>query len=166
MFEEGMANLLGKGVCEIHVFDFTDFSHKVPDSIRDMVHFHAWGLKTSGEKVEERVAPRQQTQIFRTLNETIELLGHRGQIIDIFKIDCEGCEWGTFHDWVNADVDIRQILVEVHNVPPAAQDFFLSMQNAGYVTFHKEPNIEFAGGQCIEYCFLKLGKAFFLEHQS
>jgi len=172
MFEEGMVNLLGKGVCEVHVFDFTDYSRSVPKSIRNMVHFHAWGLKSSSassEAVLGETATKfiqkviaQPSKISYSLQETVELLGHQGRIIDIFKIDCEGCEWETYNDWLTADVDIRQILVEVHHVRSEAIDFFLSLQNAGFVTFHKEPNIEWAGGRCVEYCFLKLGNDFFL----
>jgi hypothetical protein len=41
-----------------------------------------------------------------------------------------------------------------------AQDFFLDLQRAGYVTFHKEPNIEWGGGVCVEYAMLKLDRNF------
>ena len=59
-------------------------------------------------------------------------------------------------------MDIRRILVEVHRVPMNAIDFFVTLQKAGYVTFHKEPNIQSGGGECIEYGMLKLDMDFFL----
>jgi hypothetical protein len=53
---------------------------------------------------------------FQTMEETVRKLGHAGRTIDLFKIDCEGCEWYTYKDWFQAGVDIRQVLVEVHSV--------------------------------------------------
>jgi hypothetical protein len=74
-----------------------------------------------------------RTRPFKTFQETIVELGHEGGPIDIFKIDCEGCEWSTYKDWLGAD--LRQILIEVHKVPKIAQSFFSDLQRAGYVTF-------------------------------
>jgi hypothetical protein len=38
---------------------------------------------------------------------------------------------------------LHQILVEVHGAPiDKALDFFNSIENAGYLRFHKEPNIQ------------------------
>jgi hypothetical protein len=80
--------------------------------------------------------------------------------VDIFKIDCEGCEWQSYKDWIRAD--LRQIVVEVHDSPVAAvNDFFQGIHDAGYVMFHKEPNIQFSNGQCQEISFLKMQKSFF-----
>jgi len=219
MFETGIAKLLGDNPpCEIHVFDPTNYGAAVPEQYKDLIFYHAWGLKSSvappsnlhrrtqedesdntinnessqsSEIVNESSAPRnfegemdvyqepepnlqdftgqyQEPQAMWTLysiQEIVEKLGHTNRVIDVFKIDCENCEWETYTDWLSADVDIRQILVEVHNVPYQAVDFFKSHQNAGYVTFHKEPNTQYADGNCQEYCFLKLDKAFFSEFQ-
>ena len=56
---------------------------------------------------------------------------------------------------------MRQILVEVHNAPSyVALDFFDSHEEAGYVRFHKEPNIQYNDGSCVEYAFLGLDKEF------
>jgi hypothetical protein len=86
----------------------------------------------------------------------MEQLGHLGRRVDVFKIDCEGCEWKSYPDFL--DHDLRQILIEVHgsNEPK----FFEAMANAGYVIFHKEPNL-FTDGQGIEFAMLKMAKEFF-----
>lgn len=160
-FELGIQDLL-PGACEIHTFDFTDFSHKVPPGRN--IHFHNWGLKPSYQETKGTSRFHYPWQWFgqfshangnfKTFEETKKALGHEGWPIDVFKIDCEGCEWGTYKDWINAD--IRQLLVEVHMVPEVANDFFTHLQLAGYVTFHKEPNIQYGGGIALEYSMIKL----------
>ncbi|KAG7366630.1 methyltransferase domain containing protein [Nitzschia inconspicua] len=163
-FEEGFQDAF-PGTCEIHTFDFTNYSANVPQNKN--IHFHHWGLKASYKEDKAKYeisgfgppSPRLLgTWPFKTFQETIRELGHEGRPIDIFKIDCEGCEWSTYKDWLGAD--LRQILIEVHKVPKIAQDFFLDLQKAGYVTFHKEPNIQFGGGECVEYAFLKLNTSY------
>jgi hypothetical protein len=102
------------------------------------------------------------------MKDTITELGHSGRVIDIFKIDCEGCEWTTFDGWFDAGATLRQIQVDVHQFPASTNSrpikftisFFLDMQKAGYVTFHKEPNIQFADRNCVVYAFLKLEDSF------
>lgn len=135
-FEKGLLDIVGEA-CEIHTFDFTNWAGRVPKG-RNNIFFHNWGLKPSYvETKEARSNGFGQMKIdnkpFKTFQETIKELGHEGRPIDIFKIDCEGCEWATYKDWINAD--LRQILVEVHRVPLIAQDFFSDLQKAGYVTF-------------------------------
>jgi Methyltransferase domain len=138
-FEEGFQDTF-PDTCEIHTFDFTDFSAKVPHNKN--IHFHNWGLKASYEEDKDKYEVANfgppsphllKTRPFKTFQETIRELGHEGRPIDIFKIDCEGCEWSTYKDWLGAD--LRQILIEVHKVPKIAQDFFSDLQKAGYVTF-------------------------------
>ena len=95
------------------------------------------------------------------MKETVEELGHAGRTIDIFKIDCEGCEWNTYAEWFNSGVTLKQILVEVHSSPLGKADkFFTALQEEGYVTFHKEPNL-YTEGKCVEYALLKLEPSFF-----
>lgn len=69
------------------------------------------------------------------LRDIMRALGHEGRRIDIFKVDCEGCEWRVFNDdlWAGDDcggrgggggegdegggagvVEIGQLLIEVH----------------------------------------------------
>lgn len=144
--------------CEIHTFDpelqGESFAEKAPK----MVHYHAWGLG-SGDNTDS-------THKYMTLNDTVTLLGHAGRTIDIFKIDCEGCEFSTFDGWFDADINLKQILVEVHGTPSNVNDLFRRLQHEGYVTFHKEPNIKNSNlisstFMCVEYAFLKLNQDFF-----
>lgn len=154
-FEKGLYKILegstSKSSCEIHVFDPKDYSSSVPSDIRSMIHFHNWGIVDEASSSEK----------FKTLEQTVNILGHKGRILDIFKIDCEHCEWKTFTDWFSVDLDMRQILVEVHGTPDNANEFFETLQQMGYVTFHKEPNTKYAVGNCVEYAFLKLDSSFF-----
>mmetsp|Transcript_50913 Transcript_50913/g.59490 ORF Transcript_50913/g.59490 Transcript_50913/m.59490 type:complete len:295 (+) Transcript_50913:3-887(+) len=165
MFENAVMAKIGKH-CEIHTFDpeiqGAAYGHLAPKG----VNYHNWGFmsESDGEKAQARLyAPVNKVKgNFKTMKETIEVLGHGGREIDVFKIDCEGCEWTTFQDWFNSGATLRQILVEVHKTPEdTVNDFFLGMQENGYVTFHKEPNIQWAGGNCVEYAFLKLEGSFF-----
>jgi hypothetical protein len=153
MFEDGVRGLLGVETCEIHTFDPGSYGTKVAE--RENMFYHAIGLGPSYGPDSENLKAN-----FKTIQQIKKDLGHEGRTIDIFKIDCEGCEWKTYKDWADPEVDIRQLLVEVHDVPPEAQDFFTHLQNAGFVIFHKEPNIQFGGGKCIEYALLKLDKEF------
>ena len=77
------------------------------------------------------------------------------------KIDCERCEWETYKDWLSDDIPmLHQILVEVHGAPiDKALDFYDSLEAAGYLRFHKEPNIQW-NPSCIEYAFVKVDKSF------
>ena len=148
------------GECEIHVFDFGDFA----DSVKTQTHhspnvfYHLWGISSyTGGK-------------FKTLEDTARLLGHVGRTIDIFKIDCEGCELDTYSSWLEADVVLRQIVVEIHPSMtwlgakikmPETMELFESLKKAGYVITHKEPNVQFAQLKlCVEYNFLKLSPEF------
>lgn len=154
-FEKGLYEIFSREKsqpsCEIHVFDPKDFSASVPNDIKSMLHFHPWGI----------VGETSISTNFKSLKETVEILGHEGEILDIFKIDCEKCEWETFDDWFSVGLDMRQILVEVHGSPDTANAFFETMQDMGYVTFHKEPNTKHSLGTCVEYAFLKLDSTFF-----
>jgi hypothetical protein len=68
----------------------------------------------------------QNRGAFKTMKDTITEVGHSGRVIDIFKIDCEGCEWTTFDGWFDAGATLRQIQVEVHQSPAEKSSRFLS----------------------------------------
>jgi Methyltransferase domain len=153
-FEDGMHEILG-GLCEIHVFDPGNWTKDRPDLVSKNIHFHKWGLSSSYDK---QYKPVVKYGSFFSLQDTMQLLGHVGRTIDIFKIDCESCEWASFQDWFTAD--IRILLVETHSLPAKTQtalDFFYGFQNANFFLYHKEPNIHpRAKGEGIEWAYIRL----------
>mmetsp|Transcript_24778 Transcript_24778/g.44877 ORF Transcript_24778/g.44877 Transcript_24778/m.44877 type:complete len:360 (-) Transcript_24778:71-1150(-) len=160
-FEWGMQQAVGAGVCEFHIFDMGDYAEKMPKDL-ERAHFHQWGLMKQSSDAGDDGSVQPGAQYYG-LRDTIKLLGHENlDTIDIFKIDCEKCEWKTFQDWVGPGIpSLQQIQVEVHGAPPEAITFFDSFEEEGYVRFHKEPNIQFNDGSCVEFALLKLDKEFF-----
>ena len=133
------------GGCEIHTFDFGNYAKGAAKA--GGVQYHRVGVGLDDP-------PK-----FKSIRTLVKELGHENRVIDIFKIDCEGCEWTTAQHWFEANVTLRQILVELHgsdvqNTPK----FFDLMYENNYVIFHKEPNIAYPGA--IEYAFLKLSPEF------
>jgi hypothetical protein len=161
-FEVALQKLLGPGVCEVHIFDMGDHGGRMPKGLD--LHYHQWGLA----KQEKGLAGKKPKpgKEFYSIEETMKLLGHENMpAIDVFKIDCERCEFETYNEWFAPQIpDLRQILVEVHGAPKDhVIDFFDGFQKEGYVTFHKEPNIHPSSqGRFVEYAFLKLEKEFFV----
>jgi len=144
--------------CEIHIFDPDDYSQKMKAAKIPNSSFHVWGLKGSNAKINLTGKLKGRALDFKSLEETMKVLGHAGRAIHVFKIDCEGCEWSTYEDWLSQDV--RQILVETHGWNSRSRIFFSDIRKAGFVMTHKESNI-LTKGNCMEYAFLKLAKTFF-----
>jgi len=161
-FETGIKSEIGEH-CEIHTFD-VDTTGKNGD-YKELVeatgaNFHHWGLGTQAQVDEFKKNPEGALPM-KTLRETMELLNHTGRVIDIFKIDCEGCEWETYNQWLEVG-DLRQILVETHYIPmPTIKEFFYSLHDAGYVIFSKEANYMWPKG--VEFAFVKLHTDFFVN---
>jgi Methyltransferase domain len=144
-FEDGIVSLLKehtgsetsmsnkwKSNCEIHTFDpATNYGREFDPQVNN-IHYHPWGLKSSKEDARPG---------FYSIQEIRKLLKHENRVIDIFKIDCESCEWSTYEDWLHPDVDIRQVLVETHGLLPEVSKFFDRFFDAGFVLFSKEANI-------------------------
>ncbi|KAL7563646.1 hypothetical protein ACA910_013382 [Epithemia clementina (nom. ined.)] len=164
-FEEEVFATIGSH-CEIHTFDPADYSAQAAKLRRQMLklsrrkmnlHYHKWGI-----------AGENQGDQYLTVNETVHRLGHVGRKVDIFKIDCEGCELTTFNTWIGLHdtIQIMQVLVEVHAtsyryIDPGTEEFFEGMKKEGYAIFHKEANIQYWTTGAVEYSFLKLAPEVF-----
>lgn len=159
LFEDGLYNMYGKH-CEIHVFDPNPDYERIGDAKNKNIHYHAWGLKgTTGSDPSEKTFFKGMK--FLTIFEMMDQLGHTGRTIDIFKIDCEGCEVDTQVDWLSDTVDIRQILIETHFDLSTVKvtTFFDRFLERGFVPFSKEANTHpFARpvGCVFEWGFLRL----------
>lgn len=164
-FEQAIKQEIGEH-CEIHSFDISSHNIRLGD-FKDLLEkvgaqFHPWGLGTKQQA--ETYALSKQGPAYFTLQETMKMLNHSGRVVDIFKIDCEWCEWVTYHEWLSEGVNLRQILVETHYAPmPEAQNFFYSLHDAGYVIFSREPNL-YMKGAGFEFAFLKLHTDFFIQN--
>jgi len=134
--------------CEVHVFDHTVTN---PTNVPEGVTFHPWGLSLASDP----------SNSMYSLYDILEKLDHVGKSIDIFKIDCEGCEWTTYPTWLDSRVHIDEILVEVHKGTtepadnPIARQFMQSLYDHNFLIFHKEPNIMYSSGAelCVEFAF-------------
>jgi len=87
-FELALTKLWGENTCEIHVFDFGNFGTA---SLPPNIHYHPYGLKSSYSSDYRRHAIDRGVA-FRTFAEIRAELG-KDDTIDLFKIDCESCEW-------------------------------------------------------------------------
>ncbi|KAF4691031.1 hypothetical protein FOZ60_016395 [Perkinsus olseni] len=93
-----------------------------------------WGLASRDDRAKEHF----------TLPTMRRMLGHADRVIDIFKIDCEGCEFDTFRTWFDGKNDKSlptQILIEVHwRDPKSARSLLEYLMELDYVIFRREPN--------------------------
>ena len=143
--------------CEIHVFDPDPQYQRSGDAETKNIHYHPWGLKPSNGTFRRGGFPEYFE--FLSFQEIQRRLGHEHRRIDIFKIDCEGCEYTTYQDWLQPDVFIRQILIETHGIPTEPSRFFDRFLDMGFVPFSKEanshPNAK-PHGEYFEWAFLRL----------
>ncbi|KAF4661713.1 hypothetical protein FOL46_005631 [Perkinsus olseni] len=93
-----------------------------------------WGLASRDDRAKEHF----------TLPTMRRMLGHADRVIDIFKIDCEGCEFDTFRTWFDVKNDKSlptQILIEVHwRDPKSARSLLEYLMELDYIIFRREPN--------------------------
>lgn len=158
-WEDAMVKMLNKS-CEIHVFDPNPAYERPGDVAGKNIHFHPWGLNSSQpSNIRSRLYSVGKTQIFKTFQEILKELGHETRRIDILKVDCEGCEWATYKDWIGHD--IGQIAIEVHGVPYDKMDpssLFDAFPQNGFAMYSKEVNP--LGPQAVEFSFLKMHPSF------
>ena len=134
----------------MHTFDHTVVNPDTPQHVT----FHHYGLGRGGGDPQ--------------LKSLLELykLSRAKDIIEVLKIDCEGCEYDSLSapevlDFLSTSV--RQILIEVHwirgPVDAAVERIVLLAERfraAGFLTFSKEPNILARSGENIEYSLLNV----------
>jgi hypothetical protein len=123
--------------CKIHMFD-NAMNEAGMKPIRDaeaagVLTFHPFGFAVS-DNPELPVKP---------LQDSMAELNHK--FIDIFKIDCEGCEWEFFDKILKTFPPILfgQVLVELHPFFDADRTnrFLKLMEEKGYMMFHYETNV-------------------------
>ena len=162
-FERALLELVPN--CEVHVFDPGRYGSRV--TLDSNIHYHQYGLKPSYDTDPALLDGKGELPRgnFLTLPQIIQELGHQGRTISVMKVDIEGGEWTTFRDWIGVQEEggvlIQQLLVEVHDTPPIVNTMFAELHKAGYAMFHKEPNAQFAAGDCIEFAWIKLRQSFF-----
>jgi hypothetical protein len=152
------------GICEIHFFNpngIQDGQNFESEKFTDNVHIHPWGFASEEVVKQNNDSNSENSYQFKSIPETISFLNHKGNTIDLFILDCEGCEFDTYIDWFDHDSIFMQILVEIHGAPEKTNSFFQTIQKEGYVIFHKGVNTEGSGNEQ-EYGFLKLTPDFFL----
>ena len=144
--------------CDIHIFDFGNYAEGAKNAGGKLT-YHQLGLSDRDET--------KRNTVYKSLDSVFKDLGHQNTTIDIFKIDCEGCEFHTVKSWFEAakknNVILRQIQVEIHSNPiDGTFTFFDTMYENGYVIFHKEMNLISVQyrSQALEYAFLKLDPEF------
>mmetsp|Transcript_119960 Transcript_119960/g.231384 ORF Transcript_119960/g.231384 Transcript_119960/m.231384 type:complete len:358 (-) Transcript_119960:46-1119(-) len=146
-FEKSVNKDISSG-CEIHTIDMDDWK-TYGIAPPEYVKYHKY-----------TIGPPPNT----TISSLVQKLGHAQRTIDLFKIDCEGCEWSTYKSWFGNGVYIRQILVELHGghepLGQNAHEFFKTLFDMGYVVFSKESNTLGCQGDCIEYGFVRLSPDF------
>jgi hypothetical protein len=134
--------------CEIHVFDMTlkgDKRSRILEAQRQgHLVFHDYGVS----------AVTNKTTRTKNLQSVMHSLNHK--FIDIFKIDCEMCEWEVFEQILASTKKVLwgQVQVEVHyyNNTAAWNPFMRGLEARGYRLFHVELNWRFMAG--IELSFI------------
>lgn len=134
--------------CEIHTFDHTIHVPTNPD----FVQFHKWGIGSEGSS----------ENLLKPFSSIVQALGHTDKMIDILKIDVEGAEYPVFISILESTSlldNVSQLLVEFH-FNSGGYDRNVRVLNLlrdkGFAIFHKEPNIQFSDGSCIEIAFIRI----------
>lgn len=150
----------------IHTFDptLTKEQKQEMGSI-PFLTFHDAGLSGKNEiKATLATFPRGlRNAVLLTAPQLLEEAG--ATYIDIFKIDCEGCEYGVVDDMValydRNTVPFGQILMEIHfrKRIPAARQLVAKLEDLGYRMFHAEENAYYMDGYEIAFIHESLARA-------
>lgn len=152
-FEQGLK--VGAPWCEIHTFDPMPDEYKAPH----LSTFHRIGI--AGNELARKAGNT------RSISELIRQLGHTGRRIDVFKIDCEGCEFHAlapvFAQMATGTLQIGQLLIEMHTSPRTMPSlkyadvlrWFKLADHAGLRMFSKERNAWSGNGRtAVEFSFV------------
>ena len=145
--------------CTIHIYDHTSNPPTpgvdIPAHLMHLVKFHRTAFDTT-------VVDEQTTTLSVMVDNLIQAAGT--DRVDIFKIDCEGCEFSSFQSPENVQIvqkKVVQMQMEIHFGPNSLQQvsnlWFAMVNKFGMVPFHKEANIEFpmgGDGLALELAFL------------
>jgi hypothetical protein len=138
-FEEAMA-VYG---CRMHTFDHT-VARPMPPAF---VTFHSVGLAGVNGSDGNVLLTLRGAAARANLDAST--------VIDVLKIDCEGCEFDVFGDAETLSFlksNVKQILIEVHyRTESQMVRLAENLRDAGFKTFSKEPNIQWSDGSCVEY---------------
>jgi Methyltransferase domain len=136
-------------VSQVHTFDPTNEGDAmVLRAAAFGYHYHTIGL---GSQQQSDNGEQLGYGPLLTLQQIMEALNHTGRTIDIFKMDCEGCEFQTLPDQVfepmsTGEFSVGQLQVEIHiwkageHPLQALKPFFEGADDAGLRIFHKERN--------------------------
>jgi len=162
-FEKALLDLTG--TCEIHVFNKFGLVGDHASST-DGIHLHAWKLESS-TRTNTQKGPRNAD--VKSLQETVQLLGHEGKSVDLFLLNCAACELDTVEDWFDKKesvdagrgVNFLQIMVMVHSARyNVMEHFFDSILQQDYVTYYKGGKEKYPMRW---YGFLKLTPDYFIR---
>lgn len=142
-------------LCEIHIFDPTPNGGEKLAQVKKRwgAHFHEVGLCMGADSFTAGGVKYP----CRSLQATMEALGHTS--IDVLKMDIEGSEWAVLADTPWADLNVGQVIVEVHDfggsitLPQLIRDYWGPLERAGLLQYAIEPVCASCGGQ-YEVAFL------------
>lgn len=155
-FEQDIVQNFG---CETLTFDPTGNSTNYQAVVEAAgATFHAIGVSGAPSNFQNQVTG--MTTKLLPIKDIADMFGHTARVINILKIDCEGCEYSVFSTlWPQieaGDVSIGQIQVELHGTNfSQIAPFFEGADKAGYMVFHKERNHWGCSGySCVEFSLI------------
>lgn len=184
-WEVEFVEILGSDdLCEFHIFDPSP-AYESSEILQKHSHwhYHPWGLRGI-QSMKNYTRRRDHFFDFPTIRRQ---LGHENRPINVFKIDCEGCEWESMPDWLFTDKypatmdfpDLHHVLLETHSLPfpdrvrwagnfgrflPLPEIAYLekALAERGFVLYAKEVNTHQGLGRSVEWGFVRMSTDFFV----